>query len=373
MLIVVPSVTDGGATRANLDLAAGLRRLGVAVEQFSIRPPDEQVAHGETDAPVTSGLPPGRRLRYGYPLMVRRLIRAARASTVVVSGWEVGDGLVAAYVAGRLAQRPVVGEVAADPIGSLGSIIEYRWAPWVTVPMAGWIYPRLEAAVCASEGLRPRVAQMGVEDCRVQTIRPGIDVDNVRAMAREPGPDWLPDGDYVLGLGRLARQKGFDVLIEAHARLRAQGHDQRLVLVGEGPDREALEELARQRGVADSVLMPGFLDNPFPVLARASLFCLSSRYEGYGLVVAEALTLGVPIVATDCVAGPAEILAGGRYGALVEPESTAGLAEAIGAHRRDPEPLRDAARAGAEDTAHVSIEATAQRYLELFGRLEASA
>jgi glycosyltransferase involved in cell wall biosynthesis len=267
-----------------------------------------------------------------------------------------------------MTRKLVVLELQADPIGSLESIIEYNWAPWVTIPAAKWVYPRLDAVVCVSEGLRERAALMGVDQESIRVIPNGVDVARVRELAAAPPPAWMPDEDYVVGLGRLVRQKGFDLLIEAHARVLADGASHKLVIVGEGQDRAALEALAVRHGVADSVLLPGFLENPFPVLARASLFCLPSRYEGFGLVLAEALALGLPVVATDCVSGPSDVLDGGRLGQLVEVESVDALAAAIGAHFKSPDTLGSKANLAAREGRH-SISDAARRYADLFDHL----
>jgi glycosyltransferase involved in cell wall biosynthesis len=369
VLIVVPSIVDGGVTFFNLDLASALRERGLIVTQFTIKTYDPAVlAKGYEDPPLTVG--PGRfgNRRIGYPLMAARLLLAAARADVVLSGWEVGEGLVAAFAAGRLARKVVVGEMQADPIGSLTSILEYDWAPWTTIPAARWIYSRLDAVICVSEGLRERAPLIGVHPDSVRVIPNGVNLERVRKLAVEPGPDWLPEGEFVVGVGRLVKQKGYDILIEAHARVRKDGHPHKLVIAGEGPERQSLEALAAHLEVADSVVLPGFLTNPFSVVARASLFCLPSRYEGLPLVVAEALTLGVPVVAANCISGPGEILDGGRYGELVEVESIDALATAIGRHLRSPAELAAKARA-AQTHARYSIADAAERYAQLFEEL----
>jgi glycosyltransferase involved in cell wall biosynthesis len=121
-----------------------------------------------------------------------------------------------------------------------------------------------------------------------------------------------------------------------------------------------LEDLARRLGIADDVAFPGFVDNPYCWLSRARLFALSSRVEGFGMVLAEALALGVPVVATDCPSGPREILQGGRYGALVPVGDPGALAAAMTAAlagpRPDPSTLKEAA-------ADYTVEAATRRYL----------
>jgi glycosyltransferase involved in cell wall biosynthesis len=124
------------------------------------------------------------------------------------------------------------------------------------------------------------------------------------------------------------RVKYQELLLRAFARL--QGCPKaRLMILGEGPLRPMLEGLAAELGVSERVLMPGFVADPWPVLASADLFVLSSNYEGFPLVLAEAMHAGLKVVSTDCESGPAEMLENGRYGRLVPCGNVAALAEAM--------------------------------------------
>ena len=161
----------------------------------------------------------------------------------------------------------------------------------------------------------------------------------------------------LLGVGKLKPQKDFACLIRAFARVRAT-RPVRLIVLGDGPQREALLVLARTLGVADAVALPGFVANPFAYLGRAAAFVLSSAWEGLANVVIEALACGCPVVSTDCPSGPAEILAGGKYGRLVPVGDDAALANAIAATLDAPprqESLRDRAR-------HFSVDRAAAQY-----------
>lgn len=371
VLIVVPNIVDGGVTPSNIDLAAALRDRGTSVEQFTMKTYDPAVlGTGYEDAPLTVG--PGRlgHRPLGKPVMAARLLAAAARADVVLSGWEVGEGLVAAFVAGRIGGKIVVSELQADPIGSLTSILEYDWAPWSTIPAVRWIYPHLDAVVCVAEGLRERAELIGVAPASVRVIPNGVNIERVRKLAAQAEPDWLPAARFVVGVGRLVKQKGYDLLIEAHAHVRHGGVAHDLVIIGDGPERESLKALAARHQVADSVILPGFLDNPFPVVARADLFCLPSRYEGAPLILREVLAIGRPIIAADCVSGPAEILERGRYGELVEAESVDALTAAINRHLRSPA-LLVAKGAEAVADARYSIVDAAEQYARLFDELVA--
>lgn len=134
----------------------------------------------------------------------------------------------------------------------------------------------------------------------------------------------------IVAAGRLTRQKGFDVLLEAYAQaINTLQEPSHLVIFGEGPDRKSLEGLAATLGVTDSVSFYGHSNKFENYLPQADLFVLSSRYEGFGNVLVEALAANVPIVSTDCPSGPSEILENGKYGLLVPPEDPEALSQGI--------------------------------------------
>lgn len=164
---------------------------------------------------------------------------------------------------------------------------------------------------------------------------------------------------YICAVGRLAHQKGFDVLLRA---LAASGNQNlHLIILGEGPLRDPLMEQARALGLEDRFHLPGFLNPPTEVMQNAKAFILSSRWEGFGNVLVEALALGVPIVSTDCPGGPREILAGGRYGLLVPVDDVTALAEAIQQTLENPVATPEAQRERADTYSPIRI---AQEYLD---------
>ena len=132
----------------------------------------------------------------------------------------------------------------------------------------------------------------------------------------------------ILSAGRFVEQKNFPMLFRAFADIRSR-IDVRLILLGDGPERNELRELARNLNIENSVSMPGFVKNPYAFMAHADLFVLSSSWEGLSNVLIEALACGCPVVSTDCESGPREILEGGRYGKLVPVDDSGTLAKTI--------------------------------------------
>ncbi|MDR3514556.1 MAG: glycosyltransferase [Azospirillaceae bacterium] len=251
------------------------------------------------------------------------VVRAARDQDLIIAWAELTPTYLTA-IAGRIVGKPVIGWVHIH----LSMIFGYGLRPaWAHRRIMKLIYPRLDRVVGVSatvcRDLEQEFALGNVTD-----IPNSIDLDFVRGAAKEssvaPGPGRLPR-PLLVAMGVLCFQKGFDNLIAAHARVRAAGIAHDLVILGEGEAAGALQALARDLAVSDSVHFRGHLKNPYPVIASADGFVLSSRFEGFALVVAEALALGVPVIATR-VAGPDEILDGGRYGPLVAVDDVDGLA-----------------------------------------------
>jgi glycosyltransferase involved in cell wall biosynthesis len=177
---------------------------------------------------------------------------------------------------------------------------------------------------------------------------------------------WFATGDppVVLAAGRFAPAKDFETLVRAFAKV-ASDRPVRLVLLGEGKQRARIENLIRELGLGGITLLPGFVDNPFAWMSPAAVFVLSSAWEGSPGVLIEAMARGCPVVSTDCLSGPAEILEFGAYGRLVAVGDINALAQAIAETLdapRNPDRLR--ARA-----AEFDVETAVDGYLDVLMRV----
>lgn len=225
-------------------------------------------------------------------------------------------------------------------------------------------YPWADAVIAVSKGVAEDVARnTRVPRERITTI--DNPVLNMEAPAKARAPldhPWFTPGSppVLLSVGRLARQKDFPTLLKAFTRVHAV-LPARLIILGEGRKRAQLARLAQDLGVAAAVDMPGFVLNPFPYMARAAAFVLSSAWEGAPGALIEAMACGCPVVSTDCPSGPAEILEGGVHGPLVPVGDDQALAQAIlTVLDKPPVPEQLQTRAAA-----FSVERVADRYLEV--------
>lgn len=234
----------------------------------------------------------------------------------------------------------------------------------VQMRMVRRFFPGADGVIAVSEGVAEDSRSfLSVARSKVTTIYNPVVTPELRARAREAlDHPWFRDGQMpvVLGVGSLNESKDFSTLIRAFAAVRERV-SARLVILGEGESRSALEELVAELDLQASVLLPGFVQNPFKYMARASAFVLSSKYEGLPGVLIQAMACGCAVVSTNCPSGPNEILEGGRYGPLVPVGDATALANAILSVMEEPLPevvLMDRA----DD---FSLERSVESYMDL--------
>src|SRR5574337_2005871 len=238
--------------------------------------------------------------------------------------------------------------------------IQKRFELW----QARHFYPWADAIISISNGVADDVARVtGLPRERIAMIYNPVVTPELQEKMRAPlNHPWFAPGNppVLLAVGRLVAQKDFPTLLKAFARVRAV-RKTRLIILGEGKKRAELEMLARKLGVAADVDLPGFVLNPFPYMMRASVFVLSSAWEGLPGVLIEAMACGCPVVSTNCLSGPAEILDGGAYGPLVPVGDDAALAKAIFSVLETP-PDQERLRAQA---ALFSVDRATDQYLQV--------
>jgi len=292
-------------------------------------------------APILLAWQPHNRLPH-LPRLVRYL-RSERPDALL-SAMPMPN--LMALWARRLAK--VATRVVVSERNTLSAMIDgsSRWRERHLPRLLGHGYRMADGVVAVSDGVADDLARRsGLARTHITTVYNPVITAELAALAQQPvsHPWFQPSAPpLILGVGSLAERKGFPTLLRAFAQVRAQ-RDCRLVIFGQGstPEKTAevraeLMALAASLGVADDVDLPGFVANPFAPMARASVFVLSSLYEGLPGVLIQALACGCPVVSTDCPSGPAEIMDGGRFGALVPVGDDRAMAAAIAATLDDP-------------------------------------
>jgi len=233
-------------------------------------------------------------------------------------------------------------------------------------------YPHADALVVPSRDITKRLPKAVTN--RSQSVRficnPVVDPCILKCADEPVKHPWFQAGQppIILGVGRLTRQKDFETLLRAFAIVRKRICS-RLVILGEGEKRNELETLARQLNISSSLSMPGFVKNPWKYMSKSAVFVLSSKWEGPGHALIEALGIGVPIVSTECPYGPSEILLGGKLGQLVPVGSPESMASAIVDLLRDPQKAQGFAKKGLEHTTMFHPSSVVREYANLIEKI----
>lgn len=216
----------------------------------------------------------------------------------------------------------------------MSSAAAHNESAWVrsVPPLMRRLFGLADLVVVPSRGVADDVAAItGIARERIAVVYNPVYRPELTALAEAPvDHPWLADGNepIIMGAGKFKQQKDFPTLLQAFAKVRAV-RPARLIVLGEGEDGEALRRLAEDLGIAADVDFPGHVDNPFAYYRRASVFVLSSIWEGLPNVLIEAMACGCPVISTDCPSGPGEILDGGRFGTLVPVGQVDAMADAI--------------------------------------------
>lgn len=363
LLILLPNLISGGGQRIvvnflyNLDrtkfkpLLLVQERLGAFLGEVErVCDPDE--IEFLQDRPYK---------RSDLPGLIARTIALARSFDIILGGLE-GRASTSGLVAAKLLGKPFLGWIHIDwrPFSE-----EVSWRQMLALRA----YKMADRLVACSAGAGDNFSALfNIPRDRITTILNMIPCDAILDNAAVPLPpehEPLFEKPVVLMVGRLEEQKGYPHLIEAHASLIKAGIDHNLVIIGEGSLLYVIKDQVTRLGLNDTVHFLGFQTNPHRYMAHATVFTLSSEFEGFGLVLAEALMCGAPVVATDCLSGPAEVLGGGKFGLLVPPKDPEALAQALGQVLRDPDLRAQLSARGPERARQFDQSVVGQEWQEL--------
>lgn len=343
LVLLIHALRKNGAVHLTVELARRWAPYGARLAVLA-RPFDGQVVTPPPEVRTVQLTRRPTRLRWALLVALPRLVAEARRADMVVVGSEIGVELIVGYLAARIARKSFVIGVHADLEAALA-----EWVPRWLHGLFYWVHRHADGAVCVAPALVGPLVRNGLAPDRVRMVRNGIDPGAIRRAAQGPGSLVREkrgrDLPVVVVTGRLARQKGYDLLLEAHARV-VGDVPHRLLILNDGPEAASLQDLTRSLGVSGSVEFAGAVAAPLPSVAHADLFCLPSRHEGLPLALLEALVLGVPVIAADSSDGVRDALDQGRVGELVPVEDVDALAAALERHLIDPTRLRERARFG---------------------------
>ena len=352
---ILPDLGGGGAERVALTIAEDMLGAGHEVDFVLIGRRGELLPLVPAHAEVFE-LGAGRIRDALIPLI--RYFRRRRPDSAQAFMWPVTALAVLAHRLARARGRLVVSDhtTLSQHYGERGPF--HRSLLKATVRM---FYPLADARVMVSHDAANDLALLTGIDASTLTI-----VYNPVLKPAEPirraDHAWRPEGVRVLSVGNFKAVKNYPMLLQAFANF-STGREAQLMILGDGPLRNELTEAAAELGIANRLIMPGFVLDPWPYYASADLFALSSDYEGYPLVLVEALLSGLNVVSTDCLSGPREILEGGRYGLLVRVGDAEALARAMVESLERPLPP-ELLKQRAERLSRGSLEAYRQIMLE---------
>ncbi len=323
LLIVAASLGGGGAERVMTTLLRHLDR-----RRFELH-----LALVDASGPYLSQIPKNvsvhdlraRRVRYAF-LPIIRLVRCLRPSVV----FSTLGYLNLAVIAGRSFWPPGIRLWVREANIPSVSLKNAERGAWLR-RLYPRLYRRADGIVCVTGEIREDLARtFRVPAGKLRVIGNPVDEEVVRLRAAEKGTALNDRKVHVMAAGRLTRQKGFDLLVRAAAAILKRRADVQLTILGTGPERQGLQDLADSLGVLDSIHMPGFTENPYGYFKAADLFVLSSRWEGLPNVVLEALACGTPVVAFDCPGGGVREIARETSGvSVVPPGDVDALGQAI--------------------------------------------
>lgn len=266
-----------------------------------------------------------RRVRYAVPGIIR-LVRRLRPRTIVSSLSELNMAVAFAAAFFPPGLRVLLRE---DIAVSAHLAQEHSYAPFWR-----WLYrrsyQRADRVICVADSIVDELAEhFGIPRTKLLRIYNPVESGRIRQIAVENGNPYQRPGPHFVTVGRLSKQKGMDVLLDAMALVSKSIPSANLAILGEGPLESALRAQAQRLALSEAVHFLGFQKNPYSYVKFADASVFSSRAEGLPLAILEALALGTPVIAVDCPGGVREALVGCEKGRLLPALSAALLAEAM--------------------------------------------
>ena len=380
--LAIPHLGGGGAERTVLRLARGLLDRGHAVDVLLFGKTNTLANEAPAEARQfilerkrTNSLRDRLHLsrRFGFRILrfLRRDLLSDARSVAAYIDEEQPDCILPSLPRAKLATLLAVCFAKLNPVTApiMHSVLMNRRRR--VRNLYAILFPIADHILAVSDGVADSVAlKLHIPGNRISRVYNPVAIAEIDELAwAVPDHSWmLEDGPkVVLSAGRLARVKDFPTLLRAFRQV-SRNRQVRLIILGEGSWRQRLEKMIRKMGMQTVVSLPGWVPNPYAFMSRASVFVLSSKFEGLGNVLIEAMACGCPCVSTNCPSGPAEILDDGRFGPLVPVGNELELATAM-EHVLDSPPKKDMLLVRAKEFSFdASIDLYERIIVDLVGR-----
>lgn len=324
--LFLPRLSVGGAEQVMVNLANGLNQKGYQVDMVLTR------AEGRFIGSVVPGVCiidlKARRVRTSWWAFRNYLHR--ECPSIVLSG--LREANLIAILAMRIRFQPRIPVIVIEQSMLSTSTASGRgYKRWLPGAMR-WLYPKVDRIIAVSQGVRDDLNKtLDIpQQLTITAYNPIVDKILMEKAMEPLNHPWFTSlsPPVILSVGRLTQVKDYPTLLKAFALVREKV-PARLVILGQGEEHSNLEALGRDLGVAESIDMPGFVENPYQYMAKATIFVLSSKWEGLPTVLVEAMACGTPVISADCPSGPREILEDGKIGVLVPVGDVSTMASAI--------------------------------------------
>lgn len=325
LLFILPSLEGGGAERIVCNLMSVLDKNIFNVNLFLFTNKGVYWDLLSNDINIFFG---SRDEKYSKCLVVKNLYRVSKDMDIIIGSMELMPTYFSVLV-GKLLRKKIIGwvHINIDSIlNDKNKIIRFLHRNI----LLKFFYNRLDRIIAVSNGAKENISKYLNDKNRnkVECIYNPIKIDKIKEKSKEELEEKIKK-PFIIGIGRLERQKNFILLIKAYRILLDRGIKHNLIILGQGSQKEYLINEVKKLNMEEKVEFLGFKENPYKYLNQADIFVQSSIYEGLPTVLIEALVLNVPVVATNCPDGANEILDNGKYGLLVKMNDEKALADAI--------------------------------------------
>lgn len=325
LLFVLPSLEGGGAERIVCNLMSVLDKNIFNVNLFLFT---NKGVYWDLLSDDVNLFFCNRDKKYSKWLIIKNLYKVSKDMDIIIGSMELMPTYFSVLV-GKLLRKKVIGwiHINIDSIlNDKNNIIRFLHRNI----LLKFFYNKLDRIVAVSNGAKENISKYlnDKNKNRVECIYNPIKINEIKEKAREKLEEKI-EKPFIIGIGRLERQKNFILLIKAYKILLDRGIKHNLIILGQGSQKEYLVNEVEKLNMREKVKFLGFKENPYKYLNQADVFVQSSIYEGLPTVLIEALVLNIPVVATNCPDGANEILDNGKYGLLVKMNDEKALADAI--------------------------------------------